>query len=194
MSMNIIVLDLETKFTFDEVGGREKFEALGISVAGVYDYHTRKFEAIEEANLSKLEERLALKPLIIGFNIKKFDIPVLKPYLHFDPARLQLFDIMEEIQNRVGHRVSLQSVATATLGTGKSGDGLDAIRYYRNGEIDKLKKYCLDDVRLTKEIYEYGCKFKELFFTSKYGTAKQRVELNWEMPAETGDKNQLDLF
>jgi DEAD/DEAH box helicase domain-containing protein len=192
--MNIIVLDLETKFTFDEVGGREKFEALGISVAGVYDYQTKKFEAIEEANLSKLEERLTLKPLIIGFNIKKFDMIVLKPYLHFDPSRLELFDIMEEIQNKVGHRVSLQSVATATLGTGKSGDGLDAIRYYRNGEIDKLKKYCLDDVRLTKELYEYGCKFKELFFMSKYGTAKQRVEVSWQMPDEKDDKSQMALF
>lgn len=193
--MNIIVLDLETKFTFDEVGGRDKFEALGITVAGVYDYATGKYEAIEEKDLAKLEKRLESKPLVIGFNSKKFDIPVLKPYLHFDPAVLPQLDIMEEIQNVVGHRIGLESVAQATLGYGKSGSGLDAIKYFRNGEIDKLKKYCLDDVKVTKEVYEYGCKHKELFFTSKYGTGKVRVAVNWEMPGTETDKApQLNLF
>lgn len=193
--MNIIVLDLETKFTFDEVGGRDKYEALGITVAGVYDYNTKKYEAIEEANLAKLEERLGQRPLVVGFNIRRFDMPVLKPYLHFDPAVLSMLDVMEEIQNVVGHRVSLESVAMATLGAGKSGNGLDAIKYYRNGEIDKLKKYCLDDVRITKEIYEYGCKHKELFFTSKYGSSnKKRVEVNWELPSNERSENQLALF
>ncbi len=191
--MNIIVLDLETKFTFDEVGGRDKQEALGISVAGVYDYKTKKYSAIEENDLKTLEDRLSQKPLVVGFNIKKFDMPVLKPYLHFDPNILQMLDVMEEIQNVVGHRISLESVAQATLGTGKSGSGLDAIKYYRNGEMDKLKKYCLDDVRLTKEIYEYGCKNKELFFMSKYGTAKVPVKVAWDMPAENNEK-QLGLF
>lgn len=191
--MNIIVLDLETKFTFDEVGGREKFEALGVTVAGVYDYVTGKYEAIEEKEINRLEERLSQKPLVVGFNHRRFDMPVLKPYLHFDPQTLPMLDIMEEIQNVVGHRIGLDSVAQATLGAGKSGHGLDAIKYYRNGEIDKLKKYCLDDVRITKELYEYGCKHKELFFTSKYGTAKTRVALNWEMPDKVA-ADQLALF
>lgn len=195
MGNNIIVLDLETKFTFDEVGGRDKFEALGITVAGVYDYSTGKYEAIEEKDLSKLEKRLESKPLIVGFNSKRFDIPVLKPYLHFDPNILPQLDIMDEIQKVVGHRISLESVAQATLGYGKSGSGLDAIKYYRSGEIDKLKKYCLDDVKVTREVYEYGCKHKELFFTSKYGNSKTRVEVNWERPNEAeAEKAQLALF
>ena len=192
--MNVIVLDLESKFTFDADGGREKFEALGISVAGVFDYEIGQYEAIEEKFLEKLEKRLTLKPLVVGFNIRRFDIPVLKPYLHFDPSGLPMLDIMEEIQNIVGHRVSLQSVAQATLGVGKSGDGLDAIKYYREGDIDKLKKYCLDDVRLTKELYEHGCKHKELFFMSKYGTSKTKVELGWEMPSSEASAEQMALF
>lgn len=193
--MNIIVLDLETKFTFDEVGGREKYEALGVTVAGVYDYATGKYEAIEEANLSKLEERLGQKPLVVGFNQKKFDMAVLKPYLHFDPSTLEMLDIMEEIQNVVGHRVSLESVAKATLGHGKSGSGLDAIRYFRDGEIDKLKKYCLDDVKVTKDVYEYGCKNKDIFFTSKFGAGKVRVAVNWQIPDEKKEsEKQLGLF
>jgi len=192
--MNIIVLDIETKFTFDEVGGRDKYEALGVTVAGVYDYATSKYEAIEEKDIAKLEERMASKPLVIGFNIKKFDLPVLKPYLKIEVSTVQAFDIMEEIQNVVGHRIGLDAVAKATLGAGKSGDGLDAIRYYRSGEIDKLKKYCLDDVRLTKELYEYGCKNKKLFFDSKFGKGRVTVNLNWEMPGTEESREQLSLF
>ncbi len=191
--MNIIVLDLETKFTFAEVGGRDQFDKLGISVAGVYDYKTGKYEAIEEANLNKLEERLSEKPLVVGFNVRRFDLAVLKPYLHFDPSTLPVLDIMEEIQKVVGHRVSLESVAQATLNKGKSGHGLDAIKYFRSGEMDKLKKYCLDDVRITKEAYEYGCKNKEIFFTSKYDTSKKRVEVDWKIQGEE-EKPQLNLF
>ena len=191
--MNIIVLDLETKFTFAEVGGRDQFDKLGISVAGVYDYKTGKYEAIEETNLNKLEERLSEKPLVVGFNVRRFDLAVLKPYLHFDPSTLPVLDIMEEIQKVVGHRVSLESVAQATLNKGKSGHGLDAIKYFRSGEMDKLKKYCLDDVRITKEAYEYGCKNKEIFFTSKYDTSKKRVEVDWKIQGEE-EKPQLNLF
>jgi len=193
--MNVLVLDIETKFTFDEVGGRDKTESLGISVVGLYDYKTLRYDAVEEKDVARLEARLADRPLLVGFNIKKFDLSVLKPYLHFDPFALPVCDIMEEIQNKVGHRIGLDSVAQATLGTGKTGHGLDAIKYYRNGEIDKLKKYCLDDVRLTKDIYEYACRNKVLFFTSKFGTAKTRVELSLDFPPDTDPSaEQMKLF
>jgi DEAD/DEAH box helicase domain-containing protein len=170
-------------------------ESLGVSVVGVYDYKTGQYDAVEERDIARLEERLASRPLLVGFNIKKFDLPVLRPYLHFDPTTLASCDIMEEIQNVVGHRIGLDSVAQATLGHGKTGNGLDAIKYYRNGEIDKLKKYCLDDVRITKEVYEYACKNKELFFSSKFGTSKTRVALNIEFPPDTDPaKEQMNLF
>lgn len=193
--MNVIIIDLETKFTFDEVGGRDKHEALGISVAGIYDYATGKFDAITENEIGRLEERLALRPLIVGFNSKRFDIPVLRPYVGLDLSAIPQLDIMEEIQNAVGHRIGLDAVAKATLGHGKSGSGLDAIKYYRNGEMDKLKRYCLDDVKVTKEIYEYGAKHKELFFTSRYGTDRVRVAVGWDLPlAERPPDSQLALF
>lgn len=192
---NVIVLDLETKFTFDEVGGRDKYESLGISLAGLYDYRTKAFDALEEKDISKLETRLMDSPLVIGFNIKKFDMPVLRPYLKLDPTKLPMLDIMEEIQNVVGHRVSLDSVAKATVGAGKSGDGLDAIRYYRSGDIDNLKKYCLMDVKLTRDVYEYGCREKAVYFISKFGGEKVKVPVAWEMPGTAKEpEGQMGLF
>ena len=186
MKPNIIVLDLETKYAFDEVEGR-KPEKLGITVIGTYLYQEGVYRIYREDAIGQLEELLIKKPLLVGFNIKKFDIPVLKPYLKMDPKNVPLLDIMDELVKVLGHRVSLDSVAKATLGTQKSGHGLDAIKYYRNGEWEKLEKYCLDDVRITKEIFEYGAKYKELYYLSKFSRVKSKAPVSWKIENPTDE-------
>src|SRR5262245_41102211 len=142
MPRHQVVLDLETQRIFDEVESRNPAE-LGISVAGAYFYETDEYVCFEEAQLTELEQRLSNASRIIGFNIRRFDFPVLQPYLkHITLSQMEMLDILDDLEKTLGHRVSLQSVASATLGSGKSGSGLDAIHYYRGGEIDKLKKYC----------------------------------------------------
>lgn len=180
MKPNIIVLDLETKHTFDEVEGRRP-DKLGITVVGTYIYQEESYRIFRENEISKLEEFFSKKPLLVGFNIKKFDLAVLKPYLKLSPDNLPVLDIMEELVNVLGHRVSLDSVARATLNAQKSGSGLDAIKYYRNGEWDKLEKYCLDDVRITKELFEYGAAKSELFYLTKFDRAKARAPVSWKV-------------
>jgi len=189
MKPNIIVLDLETKHTFDEVEGRRP-DKLGITVIGTYLYKEGKYRIFRENEIHKLEELFLTKPLLVGFNIIKFDLAVLRPYLKMDPYKLPCLDVMAELVNVLGHRVSLDSVAKATLGTQKSGNGLDAIKYHRNNEWEKLEKYCLDDVRITKEVYEYGAKNKELFFMDKFKQVKARADVNWEIenPEEVGEQ------
>ena len=179
MGKNIVVYDIETKNSFDDVGGRDHFTELGISVVGFFDYATGEFGICDEAELSKFAERLQKKPLLVGFNSKKFDIPILQKYIPFDLKKLPQLDIMEEFVKILGHRISLDSVAMATLNASKSASGLDAIRFYREGKIDELKKYCLDDVRITRDIYEYVAKNGELFYTSKFGKGKSRVAISW---------------
>lgn len=197
MGPNILVLDLETQKVFQEVGGGRNLDALGISVAGLYSYRTEAYQIFEEQELGTLEYLLAERPLVVGFNIRRFDMPVLKPYLHFDPLTLPMCDMLEEIQKVLGHRVSLESVAQATLGSGKSGTGLDAIAFYRRGEMAKLKQYCLDDVRVTRQVFEYGAQHGEIFYTSKFGPGKGRCPVTWQCkhPEETAmAANQFSLF
>lgn len=190
---NIIVLDIETKKAFDEVGGRENLGALGVSLVGVYSYRHGEYQAYWEADFPKLAALFAEKPLVVGFNQRRFDLPVLQPYFkHLDLQQLPLLDILEELQKILGHRVKLDSVAQATLDTHKSGHGMDAIRYWNTGELEKLKKYCLDDVRITKEIYEYGTKHGEVFYMDKSGLKKMKAEVGWKLqPAEA---KQFSLF
>lgn len=177
-----IVLDLETQKSFDDVGGGRNLQLLKVSVVGIYDYSDGEYKAFEEQEIPRLEEILRKTALIIGFNIKRFDFPVLQPYLSLDLGKVPYLDIMEEFVRIKGHRISLESLARATLGEGKSGDGLEALRFYRKGKMEELKDYCLDDVRLTKELYEYGIKNRKLYYTSRslFATGKDSIPVNWK--------------
>ena len=151
-----IVFDLETQKSFDEVGGRANLHLLRVSVSGIYSYEQDQFRIFTEWETPALGSLLQQAGLIVGFNVKRFDYPVIEPYLKRSLAHLPTLDILEEVERRLGHRLSLDHLVQATLGESKTGKGLDAIRYFRDGEMEKLSSYCLSDVRLTRDLYEYG--------------------------------------
>ena len=186
MPQNYLVLDLETQKTFDEVG-RQNLHKLKVSVVGVYDYLTDEYKCYLESEISLFEERLRTADLLIGFNIRKFDMPVLAPYLFLSIGTLPILDLMEEIEKVRGHRVSLHSVAQATLGVTKSGEGWNAVNLYDQGRMDELKKYCLNDVKLTKDIYEYGCREHRVYFISNRDWKKYEIPMAWN-PSEEPKK------
>ena len=162
--MNALVLDLETKRSFDEVGGSHNRAALGISVVGVYFYQGDRFACYREEALGELAAALKGAERIIGFNLRDFDYPVLSSVLGEWVHELPTLDLMLEVQRALGHRVSLDSLAQATLGTNKLGSGLDALRYYRQGDWAKLERYCLEDVKLTRDLYEYAKTHGHLYY------------------------------
>lgn len=176
-----VVLDLETKRTFDEVGGREHLDQLEVTVVGVYDYATDDYRIYEESEMGKLQNFLINSSLIIGFNHVGFDMPVLQPYFSVEVKKLPTFDIMLDFQAKVGHRIGLDSIAQATLGIGKTGHGLDAIRFYREGKIKELKEYCINDVKVTKEIFDYGIENRKIYYLSRFGAQKKEVSVtDWK--------------
>lgn len=170
-----IVLDLETQKSFEEVGGRGKNHLLKISVCGIYDYSTDQYTIYEEHELPRLASVLQSADQIIGFNIKNFDFEVLRPYMNFNVDTLPYYDILEEIERVIGHRVKLESVAQGTIGSGKSGNGLEALLYYKNGRMDLLKKYCLDDVKVTKEVYDFALKNQKLLYRDYFNIREMPI-------------------
>ncbi|MFA5991595.1 MAG: ribonuclease H-like domain-containing protein [Candidatus Doudnabacteria bacterium] len=188
-----IVLDLETQKSFQEVGGRGKNHLLKISVCGIYDYSTDKYSTFEEHELPKLAPILQTADQIIGFNIKDFDFEVLRPYLNFDIFKIPYLDILEEIEKVIGHRIKLELVAQGTLGTGKSGNGLEAILYYKNGRFDLLKKYCLDDVKITKQVYDYALNNGKLLYKDFFKTKEIALKFVDAVP-RSGVMHQAPLF
>jgi DEAD/DEAH box helicase domain-containing protein len=188
-----IVLDLETQKSFEEVGGRGKNHLLKISVCGVYDYTTDKYYCYEEAEIPKLSPILQAADQIIGFNIKDFDFEVIQPYLNFDIFQVPYLDILEEVEKVLQHRIKLETIAQGTLGTGKSGNGLEAILYYKNGRMDLLKKYCLDDVKITKQVYEYALKNKKILYKDFFKTKEIPLKIS-DPVAREGVLTQAALF
>src|SRR5687767_2134664 len=147
MRKHPVVIDVETKYTFREFADPKK---LGITVAALYDYATDKEHVFIESELSKFFQILENASYVIGFNHKGFDMPVLSTYYPGNIEHFLTFDILEYIREKIGRRISLNDLVGATLGLKKSGHGLLAIEYYKEGRWEELKKYCLDDVMLTK--------------------------------------------
>lgn len=173
-----IVLDIETQKGFNEVD-RKKLHLLKVSVACIYDSKTDSYSAFEEKEMLKLEEVMKQADLIIGFNVRDFDMEVLAPYFMTPIKNFPILDLLVEFEKVRGHRISLQSLAQATLQTSKSGSGWDALQLYKDGKIEELKKYCMDDVRITKDIYEYGLKNGKVMFISNRDYQTHEVAISW---------------
>ena len=151
---NKIVFDIETKNTFQDVGGKNNIEKLEISVVAVYLYETQEYQVFDEYELDKLGALLQRAGLLIGFSSKQFDVPVLEKYYNFKLSAVPHFDIFEKIYEQLGRRIGLGLLAEANLGEGKIGRGLEAVEMYEQGNIKKLKEYCLQDVKITKGLFD----------------------------------------
>lgn len=166
-----ITLDVETKKTFDQVGGFFP-DQLGVSFVGVNVRHQvsepGEMRSFFEPDLPNLFPLLEKADLLIGYNIDGFDLPALAPYYTGDMNTFPTLDLMMRIKKSCGHRIKLDSVAKESLGEGKIGDGLDAITYYEHGQFEKLEKYCLQDVKVTRDVYDYGLKTGKVKFRNKW--------------------------
>ncbi len=177
-----IVLDLETQKSFREVGGYLP-EKLKISVVGIYDYASNKYLTFEENELMDLFPYLENASTIIGFNNVDFDLPVLKPYYLGQITKFPTLDLLKYVEKSLGFRLALDDLVRETLNAHKTGHGLLALDYFREGKIQELKDYCLSDVRLTKELYEFGKANKKVYYKSH--TGRREIAVNWgEMPKE----------
>ncbi|TSA29210.1 MAG: helicase [Verrucomicrobiaceae bacterium] len=177
--MDIVYFDLETQRTANDVGGWDKKHEMGMSVGVTYSSADDKYEIFPESRVQDLIGRLQRADLVVGYNILRFDYEVLMAYTVLDlPDQLRTLDLLIDIEKSVGHRLKLEDVAQGTLGVGKVAEGLDAIRWWREGKVMQIAEYCCFDVKVTKLVHEYGAAHKELFFSDRFGR-KQRMEINW---------------
>lgn len=163
-----IVFDIETQNSFAEVNGEmNKFK---ISVVSIYRYETGQFESFIEEELIKLWPILEKADRIIGYNSEHFDLPILMNYYPGDLTKIPHLDILKEVKESIGIRLKLDDLAQATLDdVKKTADGLQALRWWKEGKIDEIKKYCEQDVNVTKQIYEFGRDNHQLFYKTLVG-------------------------
>lgn len=159
--MRKIVFDIETKNTFQDSGSNDP-ASLDLSIVCIYDYSTNQYDSFLEEELPKLWPILEQAEMLVGYNSDHFDIPILNKYYTGDLTQIKSLDILGEIKKSLGKRISLNDVAGATLGKKKIANGLEAIRWWKEGNIENLRRYCLEDVRITKEVYDYAIAKKHL--------------------------------
>jgi len=150
-------------------------------VAVVYDSLEDRFYTFTEDQIEGLVGRLSAADLVIGFNVKRFDYAVLKAYTSVDLEALPTFDILEEIYHRLGYRISLDHLAKETLNRQKSADGLQALEWFKAGEMDTLTDYCKNDVMLTKDLFLYGLDTGYLIYRDKKQNERLRFPVDWEL-------------
>lgn len=172
------VFDVETQRSAQEVGGWHRADLMKISCAVLYDSQEQVYHEYLEKDMPRFIERLLQYDCVVGFNIKRFDYKVLSAYSDVDFQALPTLDLLEEIHRQLGYRLSLDHLAKVTLGSKKSADGLQALRWWKEGKIREIIDYCRQDVRITWDIYRYGRENSYLLFQNKAGNTV-RVPVHW---------------
>jgi DEAD/DEAH box helicase domain-containing protein len=176
---HILYFDLETQKSFDEVGGRHNIRKLGLSVGVTYSTADQDYHVYTEADIDKLVRDLGQADLVVGFNVLRFDYEVLRAYSDHPFTQIPTVDMLDHVYRNLGFRVSLDSLASATLNAAKSADGLAAVRWYKTGQMDKIIAYCKQDVKVTKELYEFGKKNGYVQFQDRRSFRLRKVSVRW---------------
>ena len=173
--MRYIVFDLETQNIFQEVGSND-VTALDISVGSFYDSMTDTYLTVSVDEIEKAWPLLEQADALVGYNSNHFDIPLLNKYYPGDLTQIKSIDILESIRASLGRRLRLDSIAEATIGVKKSANGLQAVRWWKEGKIDEIKKYCEQDVKVTKKVFDYAMAHGHVKF--KDGSRKREIPLD----------------
>lgn len=173
--MRYVIFDLETQNIFQDVGSNDPKD-LDISVGTFYDSETDIYTTVDINELQTVWPILERADALVGYNSNHFDIPLLNKYYPGDLTHIKSIDLLEEIRKSIGRRLRLDSVAEATVGAKKSANGLQAVRWWREGKIAEIKKYCEQDVKVTKKVFDYALKNGHVKF--KDGSRKREIPLD----------------
>ncbi|NJC97992.1 MAG: helicase [Anaerolineales bacterium] len=177
--MNIVYFDLESQKLFQEVGGRDPSKLL-LACGVTWSTDRNDFAIYWEKDVQALIAELKAADRVVGFNIIGFDFEVLKPYAPNENFRaFRSKDMLQDIFRALNFRLSLDSIAKATLGATKTADGIKSVEWFRNGELNRVAEYCMADVDITRRVYEFGRDNGFVYYYSKLGS-KLKVAVNWQ--------------
>ena len=189
--MKGLVFDIETADVFDSV--KRNPEDLELAVIAVYSYPDAAYTAYTKEELSGLWDVMRNIDTLIGFNSNHFDIPILNKYAPTDIKKeYASIDLLESVRQSLGRRVRLDWIAEGTLGTKKSGDGLQSVEWWKQGEVEKVKQYCIDDVRITKQLFDYALEKDELKYNDLGSVHTIPIDTsNWEKEVTPEDSTVM---
>lgn len=151
----LVYYDVETQKRADEVGGWDRADLMLISIAVTFSEEDG-FKVWFEKDTQEMIRYLSDFDMVVSFNGNNFDSKVLSHYGDVSALHRKSFDVAEYLSGQLKHRIRLESVATATLGVGKSADGLLALQWWKEGRIDEIIEYCKQDVKVLRDVVVYG--------------------------------------
>lgn len=183
----VVYFDLETKRSFGDVGGAAHKDKMGMSVGVTYSTETEKYHIFDEDNVEELVDQLVKADLVVGYNHVQFDYPVLQAYTVYDLVTQTVnCDMMLDLEKVLGHRLKLDAVAKASLNASKTADGLDALKWWQLYKKTQdpvhmlnIAEYCCYDVKVTKEVHEYGMEHGVVKYADRNGNELE-VEASWQ--------------
>lgn len=177
---NIVYFDLETQKSADEVGGWGNIRDMRMSLGVTYSTARGGYRIYQEKEVNDLIAELMRADLVVGYNVVGFDYEVLHAYSIIDLTQTPTLDMLVELRKQINFRLSLDSIATATLGVEKTAEGLQAIEWFRQGRMLDIAEYCCYDVKITRLVHEYGAKHKKLFYKNRFG-AEMSIAASWQL-------------
>jgi len=175
-----VVLDIETQNTFQDVGGYFP-EKLDLSVVCAYFYEDDTWESYLQENIQNLFQRLEHADAIIGYNSVGFDVPILNKYYAGDLFNIPQLDMLDVIRHSLGFRIKLDDVAAATIGTKKSAHGLQAVAWWKEGKVQEIIDYCMQDVKVTRDVFDFGVENGFILFDERNGE-RRKVDVDFSLP------------
>jgi DEAD/DEAH box helicase domain-containing protein len=150
-----------------------------MSLGVTYSTARQGYEIYREEDVEKLIQELQRADRVIGYNVIDFDFEVLAPYSVFDLSQVPVLDLMQDVEKVIGARVGLDALSEQTLGCGKTADGMEALKWYREGKMKEIATYCCYDVKATRLVHEFGAQYGCVFYFSKKTQRRERVPVTW---------------
>jgi len=174
-----LFLDVETQKSAEEVGGWQNIPDMKLALAVTYNAVTSQFKTYVEKDVDRLLLDLVMADRVIGYNIDRFDLAVLKGYTQWEMSRIRTFDLMADIYRKLGFRLKLGDLAEATLGIGKSADGLQSLKWWKEGRVDLIEQYCRHDVEVTRDVFLFGSRNGYVLYRDRDGK-QLRLPTDWK--------------
>ena len=176
---NFVYFDLETQKSAGEVGGWHNKRAMKMALGVTYSTQRGSYEIYKEQDVYALLQELQRADRVIGYNVLDFDFEVLAPYAVFDLSQVPVLDLMRDVEKNIGTRVGLDAISEQTLGCGKTADGMEALKWWKDGELSRIAQYCCYDVKATRLVHEYGLLYGCVFYFSKKTQRREKVTVSW---------------
>jgi DEAD/DEAH box helicase domain-containing protein len=176
---NLVYFDLETQKSAAEVGGWHNKRKMQMALGVTYSTQRGTYEIYQEQDVSALLQELQRADRVIGYNVLDFDFEVLAPYAVFDLSQVPVLDLMRDVEKTIGTRVPLDAISEQTLGCNKTGDGMEALKWWKDGQLVRIAEYCCYDVKATRLVHEFGLEYGCVFYFSKKTQRREKAPVNW---------------